>query len=138
MLKIYKNKITPNSPPLLACALNTYKLLKLCSIVSNSRVSLFQLKELDILLATNISGKLILKELNLEIFLHDLNFCSFKPLTSIVPPILHFLSQHMSIKKDLLRVWTSHYLEYRLNLLQPNLSTFCVGRVERDSPKQQC
>lgn len=80
------------------------QLLKFCSVVISNHVSLFQLKELDLLLVTNIRMKLLLKEHSLEILPSDLNTCSFEPLTSIIPSILRFLSQYMSTKQDLLRV----------------------------------
>lgn len=113
------------------------QLLKLYNIVNNNHVSLFQLKELDLLLAMNINRKLLLKELGLEILPSDISTYNFNPLVSIVPLILRFLSKHMSTKHDLLRVRTSHHSEDLLNLLQPNLSTIWVAhplKIQRNVP----
>lgn len=77
--------------------------LKLHSIMNNSHVSLLQLKVLYFFLATNISTKVLLNELNLEIFPCDLDNYNLKPLTSIIPPIIFLLSQHMSTKQVILR-----------------------------------
>lgn len=104
------------SPPLDRCprlTLSSYpivmkaeprQLLKLRGIVINNYVSVFQTKELDLLLAMAISRKVLLKERSLEIPPSDLSTCSFKPLMSIVPPILRFLNKHMSTKQDLLHM----------------------------------
>lgn len=88
------------------------------SILSNSRIPLFQLQKLNLFFPTHIFWKVSLQKFSLENNPSDFIAYNLQSLTHIVPPIINFLYQCMHTKLHLLCFSTRHNLENIFNILQ--------------------
>lgn len=93
------------------------------NILSNSRIPLFHLKELNLFLATHVLWEVRLQKESSKHITNDLCTHNFYSLACIIPPVFGLLFHHMSTKLYFLLLYSSHHLKDILNPFEPCLCT---------------
>src|ERR1051325_4006521 len=105
------------------------QLSKFRSILTDSLVALLEFQKLNLLLTSDILRKIPPQKSSSEHSPSQCNTILFQFSSGSNPPVISFLSQHVSSISHLQPLCTVNHSEDPLDLLQPLLSTFGIMRA---------